>query len=475
MVPAFNPLRGANCEIFAVFRHTHLHSGRTDFLTVLKFAVPEHYFQLIRSIGVAEEEKDVGYYVGLLMSTLYAAETATTFYLSRLSDQMGRKFVFLACTLGLSVFISGFGLSTTFWALIFWQALIGTVKGTRGVTRSMMAEMTDSRDIARAIAYYEMSYYLSGIIGSKIGGSLSRPVEQFPQLFGSSEFLQKYPYVLPCAICATLLLTAWLVGTIYLRETLAKPLPLSSLFKKKTHQSEMDEGNESARRPLSLRAIFVPGIIIAAINLSSIYLVQAFYSETEVLYLSTPIKDGGLGLSLRAIGTFASIRSAVMGISQLFVFPRVHDKWGSKYVFALGLSASIPQFLLWPLMNWIARRDGYSGLVWFGLAAQVCCSVLNEFAWLAISVFITQSYGSRAAVLGFCEMVAGVLSAMAPAISNSLFSLSIDKGYLGGYMVYFVFICTAVMALCASSLLPKCHTKPGGNRSTELQTWKSTT
>ena len=143
----------------------------------------------------------------------------------------------------------------------------------------------------------------------------------------------------------------------------------------------MDEGNESARRPLSLRAIFVPGIIIAALNLSSIYLIQAFYSETEVLYLSTPVKDGGLGLSLRTIGTFASIRSAVMGVSQLFVFPRVHDKWGSKYVFVLGLSASIPQFLLWPLMNLIARRDGYSGLVWFGLAAQVCCSVLNEFAW----------------------------------------------------------------------------------------------
>ena len=211
-------------------------------------------------------------------------------------------------------------------------------------------------------------------IGSKIGGSLSRPAEQFPLLFGSSEFLKKYPYFLPCAICSVLLLTAWLVGNIFLRETLADPLPLSALFKKKTN-------NESTRKPLSLRAIFVPGIIIAAINLSSIYLLQAFYSETEVLYLSTPIKDGGLGLSLRTIGTFASIRSAVMGISQLSVFPRVHDKWGSKYVFVLGLSASIPQFLLWPLMNRIARRDGYNGLVWFGLAAQIFCSVLNEFAW----------------------------------------------------------------------------------------------
>ena len=71
MAPAFNPLRGANCEIFADFRRTYLHSGRTDFLTVLKFAVPEHYFQLIRSIRVAEGEKDVGYYVGLLVRVVF--------------------------------------------------------------------------------------------------------------------------------------------------------------------------------------------------------------------------------------------------------------------------------------------------------------------------------------------------------------------------------------------------------------------
>ena len=211
-------------------------------------------------------------------------------------------------------------------------------------------------------------------IGSKIGGSLSRPADQFPLLFGSSEFLKKYPYFLPCAICSILLLTAWLVGNIFLRETLAEPLPLSALFKTK-------EYNERTRRPLPLRTIFVPGIIIAAINLSSIYLIQAFYSETEVLYLSTPINDGGLGLSLRAIGTCTSIRSAVIGISHLLIFPRVHDKWGSKYVFVLGLSASIPQFLMWPLMNWIARRDGHSDLVWFTLAVQICCSALNEFAW----------------------------------------------------------------------------------------------
>ena len=53
------------------------------------------------------------------------------------------------------------------------------------------------------------------------------------------------------------------------------------------------------------------------------------------------------------------------------------------------------------------------------------------------------------------QTVASLLRALAPAISNTLFSLSIDKGYLGGYMVYFVFVGSAAMALCASSLLPR--------------------
>ena len=220
-------------------------------------------------------------------------------------------------------------------------------------------------------------------IGSKIGGSLSRPVDQFPRLFGSNEFLKKYPYFLPCAICSMLLLTAWLVGTIFLRETVKEPLSLSSLFKKKTQKDVYvtEEGGESIRKPLLFRTVFLPGVIIAAINLASLSLLQKFFSETEALYLSTPIRDGGLGLSLSAIGTCASIRATVIGLSQLFVFPRMHDKWGSRYIFVLGLSASIPQFLFWPLMNWIAGRDDYSGLLWFTFGIQICCSVLTEFAW----------------------------------------------------------------------------------------------
>ncbi|KAF8735946.1 hypothetical protein AX14_001153 [Amanita brunnescens Koide BX004] len=322
---------------------------------------------LIRSIGIAKGEKDVGYYVGLLISTLVVAETATTFHLSRLSDQRGPKIVLLACTMALSVFMTGFGLSTTFSELVICQALIGAVKGLRGVTRSMLSRMIDSRDVARGIAYYETSWYLAGTIGSKIGGDLSNPVEQFPQLFGSIKFFKDYPYFLPCATCSILLLTGWLVAAALLRDT--------------KDECVTEDGIKSTMRPLLLREYFAPGIIIAAVNYSSVCLIQMFRSSTEVLYLSTPIGDGGLGFSPSAIGTLASICAIATGLSHLFVFPRVHNKLGWRNIFVLGLIASVPLFVLWPVMNWIARKDGYSGWVWFALGVQILCYILNEFAW----------------------------------------------------------------------------------------------
>ena len=160
------------------------------------------------------------------------------------------------------------------------------------------------------------------------------------------------------------------------------PLPLSSLFK--THKDGdviESEGNEGTRRPLLLRpTIFVPGVIIATINLAAISLAEKFYSATEALFLSTPIKHGGLGFTPPTIGTFSSVSAIVIGASQLFIFPRMHEERGSRYISLLGASATLPRFVLWPLVNRVVMRDGYTAWVWFSLGTQVCCSVLANFA-----------------------------------------------------------------------------------------------
>ncbi|KAF8737066.1 hypothetical protein AX14_013516 [Amanita brunnescens Koide BX004] len=343
---------------------------------------------LIRHIGITDGEKDVGHYVGLLLSTFFAAETITTFYFSQLSDLIGRKPVLLACVFALSISISGFGLSTTFWILIIWQAITGALNGTMGVAKSMLMEATDSPHLARAIGYFGTSAYIASTIGSKIGGSLARPAEQSPTLFGSNEFLKKHPYFLPCAVCSLLLLTTCLAGITLLKETVTKPLPLSGLFIKQ--ETEPEDAQEDAdeptptptRKPQPLRAILIPQVAIATINLAGLALTDRFYIAAQALFLSTPIDDGGLGLSVSAIGTFASASGIVVGISQVALFAPIHARLGSKHLFILGLSAAIPRFALWPAMNGMARRGGHAGAIcWFALALQMCCSAFVQFAY----------------------------------------------------------------------------------------------
>ena len=117
-------------------------------------------------------------------------------------------------------------------------------------------------------------------------------------------------------------------------------LPLSRLFKTRTDGGVIEEGG--TRRSLLLRT----GVFVAAINLATISLVEKFFGGTEALFLSTPIKDGGLGLTPRAIGTFSSVSAIVIGASQLFIFPSMHKEWGSKCVFVLGAFATVPRFAL---------------------------------------------------------------------------------------------------------------------------------
>lgn len=81
-----------------------------------------------------------------------------------------------------------------------------------------------------------------------------------------------------------------------------------------------------------MQFLYAQSYIIAATNLAALALVDRFYIATGALYLSTPIKDGGLGFSVNAIGTFTSTSGMVVCVSQLFFFAPIYAKLGSKYL-----------------------------------------------------------------------------------------------------------------------------------------------
>lgn len=51
-----------------------------------------------------------------------------------------------------------------------------------------------------------------------IGGSLAKPAERFPAIFGDSAFHKEYPYFLPCAVSATVTALLCLIVFMFMTE-----------------------------------------------------------------------------------------------------------------------------------------------------------------------------------------------------------------------------------------------------------------
>ncbi|TFK35557.1 member of major facilitator superfamily multidrug-resistance, DHA1 sub-family [Crucibulum laeve] len=437
--------------------------------------------QLIRDLGITNgNESQVGYYVGLMQSIFFLTQAFTVLHWSRISDRVGRKPVILTGLLGLSISMYCFGLSRTFWGLVLSRSLNGALNGNIGVIKSMMAEMTDTTNISKAYAYMPIAWSTGGTLGPIIGGSLARPAERFPHLFGQNEFLKKYPYFLPCAVPATFSLVAWIVTFLFLKETVRNPIsPLQLLKIKKgkangTLQNVVGSQDPSAsslptvksknadldeqEKPMPLRSLLTPRVVIAAANYAFLSLVDISFRAIQPLFFSTPIHLGGLGLPPSTIGNILSVFGVLNGVFQVFFFAQIHDRWGSKKVFIAGIASAFPVFLSFPVINYLAKMEGLTTRVWAVVAFQIVISIMLSLSYGAIFIFISAASPNRAslgATNGLSQMTVSVMRAIGPAAANSLFSLSIDKGYLGGHLVYYVLLGVVAVSMVVASMLPR--------------------
>ncbi|KAF8896546.1 major facilitator superfamily multidrug-resistance, DHA1 sub-family [Infundibulicybe gibba] len=409
--------------------------------------------QLIRDLGITNgNESQVGYYVGLMQSLFFLTQAMTVLQWSRISDSVGRKPVILTGLFGLSLSMYCFGLSKTFWGLVLSRCLNGALNGNIGVIKSMMAEITDTTNIAQAFAYMPIAWSTGGTLGPIIGGSLSRPAERFPYLFGNNEFLKKYPYFLP---------------------TVASPIPLSRFLRLRKDKADLAMPDATgpqeaiaspttdaavAEKPLPLRSLLTPRVIIAAGNYASLSLVDIAYRAIQPLFLSTPVELGGLGLPPSTIGNLMAIFGILNGVFQVFFFAKIHDRWGSKRVFTAGMVSAIPLFILFPIISQLAKSQGLGAAVWALVVTQIIISIGTSLSYGAIFIFISAASPNRAslgATNGLSQMSVSIMRAIGPAAANSMFSLSIEKNYLGGYLVYYVLVAVVGVSVFVASKLPR--------------------
>ena len=342
-----------------------------------------------------------------------------------------------------------------------------------------------------------------------IGGSLSNPVDRFPDIFGEWEFFKTYPYFLACAVPATLSAFTWLLTFLFLKEvsmlytdfrhcvtegghqTLPHRVPPGQLitkFSKKFAVKSMpptpvtsretqnvEELRKEDENPLPLRALLVPRVLIAAGNYATHSLLEMAFRSVQPLFFATPTELGGLGLDPPRIGNILSVYGVVNGLFQIFFFVDLHDRFGSKAIFSVAMASGIPMILTFPLINALARTQGLSWMVWSLVGVQLAtamvlnlgyCELLSvsykpalliEVSIACIFIYIAASSPNRAslgATNGIAQLLVSIMRAIGPASATSMFSISI-KTPENAWFVYYYLLSLFCVGIGASLLLPR--------------------
>ena len=95
-----------------------------------------------------------------------------------------------------------------------------------------------------------------------------------------------------------------------------------------------------------------------------------------------PLDIGGLNLSPSVIGYIIGSYGLVNAVFQAFCFSPIVGRWGERVVVIAATSTFIPIFLIFPVINFLARRWGQSSFgVWFLLGFLVVLLTLMEMAF----------------------------------------------------------------------------------------------
>ncbi|KAH8991319.1 MFS general substrate transporter [Lactarius hatsudake] len=415
--------------------------------------------EFVRNVGITHgDESRVGYYVGLLQSIFFASQALTVLLWSRLSDVVGRKPILLTGLFGLSLSMYCFGLSTSYWGAVFSRSINGALNGNSGIMKSIVAEITDPTNLPQVYAYMPVSWSTGSTLGPMIGGALSRPAERYPNTFGNSEFLKKYPYFLPCAVPATFSALAWVLSFVFLKETVSSPVTFRSLLTKKSDPSPSVVEIDEAEKPYPLRRLMTRPVLLSVLNYATLSLVDIAYRAMQPLFLSTPVSNGGLGLAPPAIGRILMYFGILNAIFQLIFFARIHALLGTKKLFIGGLLCGIPMFVLFPVTSALARAYGVGRVVYLSVALQIAFALGVNSSYGCIFIYLSAASPNRAslgATNGLAQLLVAIMRAIGPVVTTSLFSLSLAEGYLGGGMVYLVLLGVSVMSIAFATALPR--------------------
>jgi len=251
-------------------------------------------------------------------------------------------------------------------------------------------------------------------------------------------------------------------------------------------------------KPLPLRSLLTKRVIMAAGNYALLSLIEIAFRAIQPVFLSTPVALGGLNLSTSLIGTILSVSGVLNAVTQVFFFAKVNARLGTRKTYLMGLVSALLSFVTFPILSLLVWGQGMGILAWavvifqmvipigmnmsygmFGRAGSsddVAHETVSFTPAGAIFIYVTAASPNKASLgatnglsqvscsYKFLErdgtdtlgnqMTVSIFRAIGPAIANSLYSISLAKGYMGGFMVYYVLMVIVFLSIWVGTFLP---------------------
>lgn len=183
-------------------------------------SIAPYLYYMVRDFGYTSPST-ISALVTLVISSFALGQALTGVFWGRFSDKYGRKPALLLGLLGTALSTVIFGLSRNIYLALFGRLLAGMLNGNVGVMRTMIAEIIGDKKEhqTRAFTILPITFNIGTVIGPMAGGLLADPAKSYPSWFGNSDFLKRYPYILPNLFPIPLLLVALLATWIFVEET----------------------------------------------------------------------------------------------------------------------------------------------------------------------------------------------------------------------------------------------------------------
>jgi hypothetical protein len=135
-------------------------------------------------------------------------------------------------------------------------------------------------------------------------------------------------------------------------------------------------------KPLPLHKLLTYPVVLSVANYIALAFLNICVLSLLPLFLAMPLDIGGLNLSPSVIGYIIGSYGLVDAVFQIFYFSPIVRRWGERVIFIAAMSSFIPIFLMFPVINFLARGWGQSSLgVWFLLCLLVVLLTFMDMAY----------------------------------------------------------------------------------------------